>query len=544
MKRRRRLGALLAVVGVLFAVASPAAQAAPSHAQITGSGSSWASNAVNQWIADVNKQGLQVVFTAGGSAQGRKDYAYKTTDFGVSDIPYQGHDSVTGAQDDSLGRPYAYLPIVAGGTSFPYHIGNGTNQIRNLRLSGLTLAKIFTNQITNWNDPAIAADNNNQLTLPNLRITPVVHSEGSGSTAQFTLYMAKQFPSIWGAYNGSATLTEYFPRKGSQVAQNGSDGVMNFITSAAGNGTIGFDEYSYALLANYPVAKMLNAAGFYTAPTQYNDAVALTAAQINNDPTSVNYLTQNLDAVYTNPAPQTYPLSSYSYMIIPTGANGVEQKTNTTAQRQTISDFLYYSICQGQSEMGPIGYSPLPVNLVTAGFSQIAKLKLADPNVDLSARDVTTCNNPTFVLGHPAENHLADIAPLPPACDKQGAGPCAATVGLTNANPGSNGAAPTTAAAKTTGAAAPGITTAATAGAVASSSSAGGVDPLTGQTSGASGDGGAGNVVGVSSELASSAKSQGFNTTLYVLAVGLLLVLLLGPVLIGRYFSAREGRRV
>jgi phosphate transport system substrate-binding protein len=51
----------------------------------------------------------------------------------------------------------------------------------------------------------------------------------------------------------------------------------------------------------------------------------------------------------------------------------------TTAKRQTLADFLYYSICQGQKEMGPIGYSPLPINLVQAGFEQIAKLKTADP---------------------------------------------------------------------------------------------------------------------------------------------------------------------
>ena len=51
----------------------------------------------------------------------------------------------------------------------------------------------------------------------------------------------------------------------------------------------------------------------------------------------------------------------------------------TTAKRQTLADFLYYSICQGQAEIGPIGYSPLPINLVQAGFDQIAKLKTADP---------------------------------------------------------------------------------------------------------------------------------------------------------------------
>ena len=98
------------------------ALAGASHALIQGSGSSWSANAVNQWIADVHVYGYPVVYTAVGSAQGRKDFAYKTTDYAVSDIGYQGLDPVTGDTDTSLGRAFAYLPIVAGGTSFPYHV--------------------------------------------------------------------------------------------------------------------------------------------------------------------------------------------------------------------------------------------------------------------------------------------------------------------------------------------------------------------------------------------------------------------------------------
>jgi phosphate transport system substrate-binding protein len=430
MKRIRALLAAGLIVG-LSAIAAPAG-AATTHARIEGSGSSWSQNAVNQWIADVNAQGLQVVFTGSGSAQGRKDYALKTTDFGVSDIGYLGTDPVSGQSDTAQGRPYAYLPIVAGGTSFPYNILVGGKQVNNLRLSGLTLAKIFTNAITNWNDPAITADNNGRA-LPSLPIIPVVHSEGSGSTYQFTAYLAKQFPQQWTAFSGNANPTEYFPRAGSQIAQNGSDGVMNFVRSKTANGAIGFDEYSYGLLSNTPVAKIENSAGYYTLPSQYAVAVALTQAIINEDPTSPNYLLQDLHNVYSYSDPRTYALSSYSYMILPIGTNAQDTQM-TTAKRQTLADFMYYSLCLGQKEMGPIGYSPLPINLVTAGFSQIAKLQAADSGVDLTQRDASTCNNPTFIPGQPTRNYLAEIAPQPLACDKTGAGPCGFTPPVT-ANP-------------------------------------------------------------------------------------------------------------
>ncbi len=429
--------ALVVLALALVALLAPTtADAASSHTLIQGSGSSWAANAINQWVADVANQGEQVVFTANGAAQGRKDFANRANDFGVSDVPFLGKDPTTGQADTPLGRAYAYLPIAAGGTSFPYHVEVGGQLVRNIRLSGETVAKIFTSKITNWNDPAITRDNNGHA-LPSIPIIPVVHSEGAGVTNQFTRWLAKEYPSIWAPCNGGIDAqTEYFPlncgqSSGNQKAQSGSDGVMNFIKSSGANGAIGMEEYSYPLLSNFPAAKLLNKAGYYTLPTQYNVAVALTRAVIDENPASPTYLTQNLDNVYTNPDKRAYPLSSYVYAIIPTSATDDRM---TTAKRQTVADFLYYSICQGQSEIGPIGYSSLPINLVQAGFQQIGKLKTADPAVNLTNRNVSTCHNPTFIAGKPKVNHLAQIAPQPPACDRLGAGPCVAGVGAYNGN--------------------------------------------------------------------------------------------------------------
>ena len=177
------------------------------------------------------------------------------------------------------------------------------------------------------------------------------------------------------------------------VSQAGSDQVMNTIKGFAGNGMIGYVEYSYPINADYPVVKVENKAGYFVEPTQYNTAVALTKAKINQDKSSQLYLTQILDGVYSNADPRAYPISSYSYMIIPTGADDPRM---STAKRQTLADFMYYSLCAGQTKAGPYGYSPLPLNLVQAGFEQLAKLKKADAKVDLTDRDVRSCNNPTF----------------------------------------------------------------------------------------------------------------------------------------------------
>ncbi len=144
--------------------ALPAGAATPL--QINGSGSSWAANAINQWVQDVYTDGVQVTFNPDGDAQGRQDFANKVSDFAVTADGYQGFDSTTGVSDTSDGRAYAYLPVAAGGTSFPYQIKFDGTQVENLRLSGETLAKIFTNQITNWDDPEITKDNNGSSCPP------------------------------------------------------------------------------------------------------------------------------------------------------------------------------------------------------------------------------------------------------------------------------------------------------------------------------------------------------------------------------------------
>jgi ABC-type phosphate transport system substrate-binding protein len=529
------------------------ASADASHALIQGSGSSWAANAVDQWVADVqSSEGLQVVYTDSGDAQGRRDFANRTSDFAVTSLGYQGREPGTGAPDTSQGRKYAYLPIVAGGTSFPYQIKVQGHQVRTLRLSGQTLTEIFTRKITNWDDAAITRDNNGHA-LPSLPIIPVVQSEGSGATAQFTRYMATEFPSTWDAFYPKGGLTEYYPQGSGIVAQNGSDQAMNYVSSPSANGSIGYVEYSYALSQNYPVAKIENKAGYFTLPTQYNVAVALTQAAINMNNKSPDYLLQNLDHVYVDPDKRTYPVSSYAYMIVPTGTSKQDSHI-TTAKRQTIADYLYYSICQGQAEVGPTGYSPLPVNLVQAGFGQIAKLKQADHNVDLTKRNVSTCNNPTFIAGHPTENHLAKIAPEPAACDKVGAGPCAD--GVTPTSPTSatpshggtskNGSGGTPSGGSGTGGSGTGGSTAG--GSTGTGSNPGGtsgssIDPTTGQpvsgtsTTPATADA----PLTVPTGLAGY-RSSTETKVLAPLAVALLLLALAAPPLLARRLSRRRPR--
>lgn len=412
----RRLAAV-AAFSLAFSIGAPTVPAlAATLVPVTGAGSTWSSNAMEQWIGDVNQYGIRIDFAATGSSDGRTQFTNGTVDFGVSEIPYGVTDNGT-YEPPPANRAFAYMPIVAGGTSFMYQLHINGQQVTNLRLSGLVLAKIFTAGITKWNDPAIVADNPG-IVLPAEPIVPVVRADGSGTTAQLTTWMSKKYPDLWNPYCGKAGrvtpcgVTSTYPVVPGTgfISQQLSSGVAGYVKQAQSEGTIGYVETSYAIEQSYPVAKVLNAAGFYTEPTAANVAVALTAAQINSDPSSPKYLTQVLDGVYDNPDPRTYPLSSYSYMIIPTGL----QSPMTTDKGYTLGKFAYYFLCEGQQSMGDLGYSPLPINLVQAGFDQVKKI----PGVDVQSIDITKCNNPTFDPSGKNPNLLAETAPQPQPCDK------------------------------------------------------------------------------------------------------------------------------
>lgn len=382
--RGKRFIATCLTATLIVAVLPGTGSAAGPYARITGTGSAYAANAVNQWVASGLRQGLQVDYTPTGSAAARADFRSYATDFAVSDTPFRGVDPRTGQRDDAGGRAYTYAPLVADAIAVPYQVRVNGELVRDLRLSGETLARIFTGQITDWSDPRITADNGRQL--PSLAITVVVPAEASGASAAFTAYLAKQYPSLWQAFAGSPDWSESYPAAAGFVAVNGSGLVVRTVTDAAGNGAIGFAESTYTVAGNTPAAKLGNAAGQFVGPDPFNVTRSLVRAAVHPDQTA------NLDGVYTATDPWVYPLSGYTYAIVPTGADDPRMQTR---QRQALVDFYAYAVCAGQREVGSIGYAPLPENLVRAGFAQLAKLHDADPAVDLRALDIAECLNPT-----------------------------------------------------------------------------------------------------------------------------------------------------
>ncbi len=520
---RLLLAALAACLVGLVLTPAPS-QASGSYVPISGAGSTWSEVAIDAWRADVRASGIVVNYAGTGSTDGRSQYIQGTADFADSEIPFQNPPE-PGQQAEVPSRPYAYLPIVAGGTSFMYHLTVAGKPVTDLRLSGPTLAKIFTGQITHWNDPAITKDYGK--TLPNIPIIPVVRSDGAGASAQFTKYMASQTSSIYCPFIRSklhlsgavCPSVSFYPAFGNSKAQSGSNGVANYIHASYGEGSIGYVEYAYAKQLGSPVVSLLNRAGYFSQPTQYNVAVALTRAKINSD------LTQNLESVYTNPDPRAYPMSSYSYMIVPT----TTAAPFNTDKGKTLSTFINYFLCTGQQKAGILGYSPLPKNLVLAGFQQVKRIPghVASP-------PIAQCHNPALDILH--------SAPMPNKCMKLGSSCTVSTVGPTAGS--TSGPTGTTTGSTTTGGTS-GTTTSGggsnTQGTSGSGSpGSGAVDPLTGAPAGQATTTGSGaaTTAGATPVTLSASRTGQQHALGWLVALMLALAVLAPPFLV-----ARQSRR-
>ena len=133
-------------------------------------------------------------------------------------------------------------------------------------MDGPTIANIYLLKIKNWNDPAITALNPG-VTLPNQPIVVVHRSEGSGTTDNFTHYLAAVSPE-WKSGPGTGTAIQWPGGLGAQ----GNDGVTQIVKQTVG--AIGYVEVSYARSNNLNYALVKNQAGNFVDATAANVSAA------------------------------------------------------------------------------------------------------------------------------------------------------------------------------------------------------------------------------------------------------------------------------
>ena len=202
---------------------------------LAGAGSSAQDAAQQAWIAgfqDANPD-VTIAYDPVGSGGGREQFisggvAYAGSDAALKDDELAGAQKRCGGPDGLVEVPVYISPIA---------VAYNLEGVEGLQLSPETLAKIFKQEIKNWNDPAIKADNPD-ATLPDQRITPVNRSDESGTTQNFTDYLHQAAPKVW-----TDEADQVWPIKGGEAAQ-GTSGVIDAVKN--GKGTIGYADDSQA----------------------------------------------------------------------------------------------------------------------------------------------------------------------------------------------------------------------------------------------------------------------------------------------------------
>lgn len=390
-----------AVVIVTLAVAAPIGlvtaadpATAATLAPINGQGSTYAALAIQTWVRAGQSLGLNVNYTPTNSPAGLSAFAAGQADFAGSEAEYSSVDAGAGTYGN-----YQYTPDVAGATSVVYNVDlntDGTTSVDYLHLSRLTIAKIFTGAISNWDSPTISLDNKG-LVLPDEPITVIYRTGQSGTTALFYDFVNHTDPTDFDAWATAHCLGTGVRLVAVTNGCGGSpyphgDGATGSTQQASlvahTPWTISYDEFGYAKVFHDDVAWVENAAGNWTQPYAKNIAAALKSATLNPD------LSQNLTAVYTSTTPTTYPISAYSYIVTHCPQTSAWPSCGgaytDAGVANTLTKWMEYIECTGQVTMAQIGYSPLPAVLSQDMANAVGRLTGVPPEQLTS----TNCANP------------------------------------------------------------------------------------------------------------------------------------------------------
>jgi phosphate transport system substrate-binding protein len=277
----------LAVAGFLAATILPAAAV-----EISGAGATFPYPVYAKWADTYKKDtGVGLNYQSIGSGGGIKQIEAKTVTFGATDAPLKGPEL------EKFGL--VQFPMVMGGIVPVVNI-DGVSP-GELVIDGPTLAGIFLGTIKTWDDPAIKKLNPNAK-LPSQAIAVVHRSDGSGTTFNFTYYLAEA-SADWKSKVGSATSVEWPVGIGAK----GNEGVSNNVSQT--KGSIGYVEYAYALQNKLVYTKMVNKEGKAVAPT----SAAFQAAAANADWNSV----PGYGVILANQAgAESWPMTAATFILI------------------------------------------------------------------------------------------------------------------------------------------------------------------------------------------------------------------------------------
>jgi len=311
--------------------------------KITAAGATFPYPIYSKWFSEYSAAhpGVEINYQSIGSGGGIQQVTNGIVDFGASDMPMT--DQALAAAKVKV----EHIPTVLGAVVPAYNIPG----VSDLRLSPDVLADIYLAKITNWSDPRIAKDNPG-VHFPDLKITVVHRSDGSGTTFIFTSYLSK-VSTEWAGGPGKGSAINW----PTGVGGKGNENVTSLVRQLSGS--IGYIELFYALQNHVPFASLKNAAGNWVKASL--EGVTAAAASVKNMP--ADYRVDITNA----PGADAYPISSFTYLLIPTSPTD-------GAKEHVIKDMLSWIIKSGESEAPSLSYAALPQNVADKVLQTVYKL--------------------------------------------------------------------------------------------------------------------------------------------------------------------------
>ena len=319
------LHTFVASVGIALAGIAGAVQAV----DITGAGATFPYPIYAKWAeAYKAKTGAGMNYQSIGSGGGIAQIKAKTVDFGASDMPLK--------PEDLQAAGLMQFPAIIGGIVPVVNIDGVSSGA--MKLTGPVLADIYLGKIKSWNDKAIA-DLNPGLKLANEPITVVRRSDGSGTTFNFTDYLAKVSPE-WKTRVGSSTAVSW-PEG---VGGKGNEGVAAYVQRI--KGSIGYVEYAYAKRNNLAYTLVQNKDGQYPKPDNATFQAAAAYADWKNAQGFYQIITDS-------PGKDSWPIAATSFILL----HVRQDKPQNAAE---VLRFFDWALKNGQKMAEELDYVPLP----------------------------------------------------------------------------------------------------------------------------------------------------------------------------------------
>lgn len=284
------------------------------------------------------KTGIPLSYGGIGSGGGIRSLADKVVDFGASDA------FLSDKEISEMPAGIVHIPTCMGAVVIAYNLPG----VNNLKMNPELLENIFMGTITKWDDPKIKAVNSD-LNLPDMKITVVYRSDGSGTTNIFSDYMSK-VSSLWKEKVGAGKSLNWPVGIGAK----GNPGVAGTISQSVGSiGYIG-SEYAFAQKIQYTLVQ--NSSGNFINP----DIKTVSSAARVEIPSDTRIMVTN------SPDPEAYPISGFTWIIIYKEQSYGDRSLATAESIVNLLDWLVGPDAQAIAES--VNYASLPANV-----SSIAK---------------------------------------------------------------------------------------------------------------------------------------------------------------------------